>query len=441
MSRSAASPLLSRRSLLRIGGAAGLLAAASPLLAACGGGGGGQAPAPTTGTGGVDTDQLRSLLGVQGSAAEGVSVSMGAVLALTGPGAFYGATMSKGINLAVAQIRAAGGPQISVDFQDHESGSAQAGANAARQLGSNRTPVCLASYVGALGSMFPAIEQYRMLTLDGGGGTSNFGQGKPYFWGLKAVEPDDYFAGVVAYWKATAPQVRRVSLVAIDQGQVNDIVLANFTTALTGGGFEVASTEFTPIGTTDFTSTLGALRAAAPDAVFLFLVGNDAGYFMKGYRAAGLQPPVVGAEYTPDAREAAAGAFDSYAFSTDWFDAANPTNPLAKLFVDSYVAEYSERPDYYAANYWEDTMAVWDLVRRVGGGEVTGPALQDALVAAPTFRSVYGGSATEVGELTLDPDTHSVVSRPLGVYTCSGDTVTQVASFGIGGADFRLVTG
>lgn len=431
-----------RRSLLRAAGLSVVAVSGAGALTGCKGGDDGSGRTAKVGNGSVDADRLKELLGVEsGTEAGDVDFTLGAVLALSGPGAFYGKAMTKGIELAAAQIKSAGGPSISIEYLDNKSGSAQAGANSTRQLGSKRISACLSSYVGSLGSMLPGVEQYKILTLDGGGGTSNFAQGKDYFWGMKAVEPDDYFPGVVQYWQQAFPDISKVSLVAIDQGQVNDVVLENFTNAFKGAGMSVASAEFTPIGTTDFTSTLGKIKSAAPDAIFIFLVGNDAGYFMKGLESAGLQVPVVGAEYTPDARKAAAGAFDLYTFCTDYFLPEQEGNPLKTLFVESYVEAYGEQPDYYAANYWEDTMAVWDLIRRTeaaGGNVESGEDLQKALVGNPTFKSVYGGTASEVGTIKLDPDSHSVTERPLGIYTCSGDSVTEVATFGVGGADFAM---
>ena len=36
----------------------------------------------------------------------------------------------------------------------------------------------------------PATQQFKIFTLDGGGGTSSFGQGLPYFWGTRAITPE-----------------------------------------------------------------------------------------------------------------------------------------------------------------------------------------------------------------------------------------------------------
>jgi hypothetical protein len=113
---------------------------------------------------------------------------------------------------------------------------------------------------------------------------------------------------------------------------------------------------------------------------------------MKQFVNAGLTMPVIGAEYISDAAKVAGPAYDNYMFATDWFNAANPTNPWSKLFLDSYVKEFSLEPEINAANYYEDTFAMWDIIRRVlakGGNVKSGEELQNALIANPKFQSVY----------------------------------------------------
>jgi branched-chain amino acid transport system substrate-binding protein len=444
-----------RRRLTRWSAIASLLLATAA-LAACGDSGtgsstgsAGSATSANTGatadTGGVTGKQVTDILKIgPANAGKGKTFELGAALALSGPGSFYGKVMKEGIDLATAQIKAAGGPDIHVTYKDHKSGNAQAGSRLTRELGIAKTPAVLASYVGDIGSMFPGVAQYKMLALDGGGGTSDFGQGKPYFWGMRAIEPDDDFVGALKYWKATKPDVKKVSLVYIDQGPINKIVEANFKKAVAAEGLQFASAETTAIGSTDYSSTIAKLKTANPDAVFTFLIGVDAGYFMKQFVNAGLKQPVIGSEYVPDAAKIAGAAFDGYQFSTDWFRADAPVNPWSKLFVDSYRKRYGKDPNYYAANFYEDTFAIWDLIRRVltkGGDINSGEALQAELVAKPQFQSVYGGSASEVGTVTLDTKKHTVTSRPLSVLSHNGGNPKTLATYELGGADFKLAEG
>ncbi len=124
-------------------------------------------------------------------------MDVGAVLALTGTGSFYGKTMSRGLDLAAKHIEAAGGPKLNIIYLDHKSGDAAAGKAAITELGSKNVPAKFASYADDLGAMTDGTTQYKIFTFDGGGGTGLFNQGKPYFWGTRAITPERRAAGAV----------------------------------------------------------------------------------------------------------------------------------------------------------------------------------------------------------------------------------------------------
>src|SRR6185436_19389798 len=85
-------------------------------------GGGGSSPAASSDAGAALLEALGLKSGPE--LGGGKTWQMGSVLALTGNGSFYGKTMSRGIDLAVKHIKAAGGPDIKVTYWDHKSGDA-----------------------------------------------------------------------------------------------------------------------------------------------------------------------------------------------------------------------------------------------------------------------------------------------------------------------------
>jgi ABC-type branched-subunit amino acid transport system substrate-binding protein len=84
-----------------------------------------------SGTGGATGVQIKQVLGLDGKDAKalgtGLHFKLGIVLALTGPGSYYGRIQSNGARLAVAQIKAAGGPDIELIFKDHKTADPRAG--------------------------------------------------------------------------------------------------------------------------------------------------------------------------------------------------------------------------------------------------------------------------------------------------------------------------
>ena len=169
-------PAWNRRRVLKAIGVAGAALAIDPfVLAACGDDNDKSDTSKPNRTAAASNDtghQLAELLQIDpATAGQGITFEVGAVLALTGSGSFYGKTMTRGIDLAVEHIKAAGGPSFAVKYYDHKSGDPAAGRQAVVELGEAGYPAKLASYADDLGAMLAGTAQYKVFTFDGGGGT------------------------------------------------------------------------------------------------------------------------------------------------------------------------------------------------------------------------------------------------------------------------------
>ena len=378
------------------------------------------------------------------NAGKGKDFQLGAVLALTGPGSFYGKTMTRGIDLAVKHIAAAGGPNIKVTYWDHKSGDAAAGKQAITEIVAKKIPAKMASYVDDLGAMLEDTAKNKVFTLDGGGGTSIFGQKQPYFWGTRGITPNDPMPGLFKWWLENNPGKTKVGFVGWDIGDPNNgIIKDDILAKIKAGGMEHNGLyELVPVGGQDFSQVLPKVKANEPDLLLVSIYGQDPGSFANQAATAGLKAKIVGFEFTPDGVNASKGAYDKegWTFAYDYFDAENPVSPLAKYFVSEFKKEYKDSPDFYAANFYENTLVMWEVIRRVlaKGGDINdGDALDKALQENLTVVSVYGGDANTVGTYTLDPVTHSVKKRDMGVFTYKGGKVTPHAFFGIGGEGYK----
>jgi branched-chain amino acid transport system substrate-binding protein len=182
------------------------------------------------------------------------------------------------------------------------------------------------------------------------------------------------------------------------------------------------------VGLTDFSSLVARVKAAAPDAILTFTYGDDVGYLVKAIREAKIEVPVMGIEFTEQGAKIAGAAFDTFNFATDFYSPDNE-NPWNKIFVEGHQAAYGEPPEYYGANYYEQVFFYWELVRRViaaGGDPTDTDALQKALIDNPVFKSLYGGDAQTAGEVTFNPEDHTI-SKPMGVFKVVGGKPEKVA--------------
>ena len=260
----------------------------------------------------------------------------------------------------------------------------------------------------------------------------------------RALPGLDILPGLYRYIQDAHPEAKTLGIVGWDLGaelnaQGKEILLNSLegTNLEFNGLFELAVPN-----TTDFTNVITKVKDNEPDVLLVGLYGQDPGFFLDQAQPAGLEAKMFGYEFTPDGLNASKGAMDSagWTFSSDYFDAENATSKLGKMFVREFKAEYGDTPDFYAANYYEDTLAMWDLVRRVlakGGNINSGTELQDALKENTILASVYGGDETAVGTFELDPETHSVKRRQMGVFEYKDGKVTTLALFNIGGADYQ----
>lgn len=370
--------------------------------------------------------------------------TMGAALTLSGTSAANGESMKNAIELAIDHIESAGGPAIDLSVKDIKDPDPVASQQAAEELAAEEVPAKITSMGDGFGTMLASTDKSEILSLDGVGGAQVFTQGSQYFYGTREVAPADALPGMLKWAEEALPDATTVGLVGVDLGPFNDPIKADIEAKIAESNLEFNGLwETVTPDTTDYASLISKVQENEPDVLITAFGGGAPGAFVAQATQAGVEAELVGIEFTQEAVKASKGVLDSegFKFAMDYFDPDNPTNPLAELFVDSYQATYDEKPDFYAANAYEETLLLWELVRRVladGGDPDKGSELRAALEADPVFPSVYGGDEQTVGTLELDPKTHGVASRPMGVYEYKGGQVTPLATFNVGGSDFEL---
>ncbi|QKW33420.1 ABC transporter substrate-binding protein [Actinomadura sp. NAK00032] len=419
---------------------AALTAAAS--LTACGSGDTGVSAADAK----TQAADLVKLLGVKDGTDLGgkVTFKLGAALTLSGPSASNGESMRNAMELAVEQIKAAGGPTIELSVKDIKGPDPVAAKQAASELAAEGVPAKITSMGDGLGAMLADTDKSKILSLDGVGGAQVFTKGTQYFYGTREVAPSDAAPGALQWFKQAHPKGRTVGLVGVDLGPLNAAIQADMKAKIEAAGLTYNGLwETLSPSSQDYASMIAKVKKNEPDLLWVAFGGAAPGAFAAQAKSAGVKSELLGIEFTQEAVKASKGVLDreGFKFAMDYFDASKPSNPLAKLFAEAYEKAYGEPADFYAANAYEETLMVWDLIRRViaeGGKPDDSAALKAALEKDPKFASVYGGDATTVGTLEIDPKTHGVAKRPMGVYEYKDGEVAPIATYNVGGGDFRL---
>ena len=150
---------------------------------------------------------------------------------------------------------------------------------------------------------------------------------------------------------------------------------------------EIVAEIYTKLGQTDFQAELSALRAARPDATFIFQPGGMGINFIKQWEQASMDD--VSTLYTvfsvdaislPALKDAAIGTFSTQTWSPDLDNAVN------KRFVADYKAKFGGYPSFYAAQAYDSIMAIDHAIAKSGSTDTK--AMRDVLAKGdiPTTR-------------------------------------------------------
>jgi branched-chain amino acid transport system substrate-binding protein len=153
----------------------------------------------------------------------------------------------------------------------------------------------------------------------------------------------------------------------------------------------IVGENYTKLGQLDYAAEIAEIRAAKPQALYIFLPGGMGINFIKQFVGAGLGKDIMlvlpGFSADQDVinpvGEAMAGLFNTAHWSPDF---ANPAN---QKFVAEFQKEYKRTPTLYASQGYDDAQLINAAVRDVKGKLEDQDAVRKALRAA-RFDSVRG---------------------------------------------------
>lgn len=149
-----------------------------------------------------------------------------------------------------------------------------------------------------------------------------------------------------------------------------------------GYGDAVAGEVYFKMGQIDFSAEIAQMRAAEPDAVYVFAFGPHSVNFMKQYAQAGLKriplygpSPLADEGTIPASGEAAMEVVSSGHWNDDLSNDAN------KRFVAAYVAEYKKGPTMFSEQGYATALMLDAAVRAAGGNFKDRGVLRKALLS------------------------------------------------------------
>lgn len=332
---------------------------------------------------------LAAALAAPAAALAADSVKVGFISTLSGPGAALGIDIRDGFNLALKHTgNQLGGRPAEVIVADDQQSPDVARQLADRMLKRDKvdfmTGIVFSNVMLAVG---PPTFAAKTFYLSANAGPSQYAgeQCNPYFFSVSYQNDNQHEAvGKTVQDKG----FKKVALLAPNYPAGKD-ALTGFKRFYKG---EVVQEIYTRLGQLDYAAELAQVRAARPDAMYIFLPGGMGINFVKQYVASGMSKDATlfGPGFSADedvigaVGEPMLGMFNTSQWAHDLDNAAN------KRFVADFQKAYGRLPTLYASQGYDAAMLMDAAVRDAKGRLDDKTALRQALKAA-RFSSVRGG--------------------------------------------------
>ncbi|MGJ4930270.1 ABC transporter substrate-binding protein [Bradyrhizobium sp. HKCCYLS2038] len=279
-------------------------------------------------------------------AQSGAPIKIANVAELSGGGATVGTNWKNGIDLAVEEINAKGGilgRKIEVSHADSQSNPGVARAQVQKALDGEPYVLLGPGYSGSVKVTAPLAAEAGITQIMGGEAAELTQAGNKFLFrtsfGQQSSMPK------VAKYINDELKAKSVAVVWVnnDFGRGGrDVITKEFNRL----GIKVAADLSTEAGQADFAADVSKIKAAAPDAVFIYVNEEESARILKEIKRQGVTAPLigettlVGQKVIELAGDAANGARGHVGLTTD-----APVEAI-KAFRDRFVKKYNYVPDH-----------------------------------------------------------------------------------------------
>ena len=220
------------------------------------------------------------------------SFELNAILPITGPAAFVGSSIGKGLKVAEDYVNATGGIQgrpLKINLLDDQA-NPQVALQLANQLIANKVPVFIAGLTASCGAISPLIAKSGPLTYC----FTPFGEAPPgSFVFLGGPSAFDAACAVLRYFRERG-LTRFAMLNATDgSGQVLDAAFEEAFRLPENHALVLVAHQHFAVTDTSVSAEVSAIKAATPQVVISWVTGTPFGTLAHGMHDVGLDVPVV----------------------------------------------------------------------------------------------------------------------------------------------------
>lgn len=329
-----------------------------------------------------------------GRAQEGRVAKVGIVQSTSGgSAALYGVPQKQGIELAFAELNAAGG-MGGIKLQGlHEDDGGDRGQTVnifQRLIRQDKVVAILGPTLSNSAFASDPLAQQAGIPVIASSNTAPKLTAMGDFIFRVSVPEDAIFPAVLRYAIANRG-IKRVAMIygledALTRG-AHDVQKR----AVAEQKLETTGIESYQRGDVDFSAQLTKLRDAKPDALILGSLAEEAAAIIRQARQLGFPESTtfIGCNATISSKlfELAGAAATGFLVGAQWF--AGYDNPRSKAFVAAYQAKYGIPPDIYAAQGYDAASILAEAIRQANA-PMDGRLVRDKLVAITGFEGVMG---------------------------------------------------
>ena len=332
---------------------------------------------------------VAGLAGVQQAWPQQKTVKIGFVSSFSGPVAAIGNDMRNAFELGLDHAgRKLGGLPVQVIYEDDEV-KPEVGVQKTQKLIESDHVDFVVGYIWSnvlLASLKPLVDSKTMTVITNAGASQLAGnQCSPYVFST-SFQNDQVPAAVGTYMNGKG--IKTVFLIAPNYTAGKDMI-TGFKSTFKG---QVVGEELPPWPTQlDFSAELSKVRAAKPDALYVFYPGGPGIQFVTQYAQSGLKGQVpLYSGFTiddlslPRLKDLAVGNPSAMMWVSDL---PNDTN---KKFVTDFKAKYKTIPSFYGADTYDAVALINSAVTAVKGDLTNKEGMRQEMEKAD-FKSVKGG--------------------------------------------------
>ncbi len=305
------------------------------------------------------------------------TIKIGGVAPLSGAVAVYGVECKNGIDLAVAEINAAGGingQMLEFVCEDDEGDAAKSVSAYKKLITKDGTRLIIGSLTSgctiAITSQAQANKVVQIAPAATAEAVTDAGN---YIFRTCFIDP---FQGRVGGKFSAENLGAKKAAVLYDIGNDYSVgLMENFVSEFTKQGGSVVATESYGTGEKDFNAIITKVKAANPDVVYLPDYYSTVALIAKQLRAQGVDTPIVGADGWDGLTENAGDEVLNGYYSNHY--AEDSDAPAVQKFVANFKAKYGKNPNSFAALGYDSMYMLKDAI--VAAGSTDAAKVRDAL--------------------------------------------------------------